>query len=115
MNRLMFAVAAAVAFSAPALAEDTADLRQPAIDKCVAAGTSGDAAQTAQMCTCLVDGIIEKIPGEDGAKMLKLIIADPKSADEAAAALGVSAADAQAFVDGHKETVGEVATSCTPQ
>ena len=115
MKRLMFAAAVAAIFSAPALAETADDLRQPAIDKCIAAGTGGDAAQTTEMCTCLVDGLIEKIPGEDGAKMLKLIIADPKSADEAASALGVSSADAEAFVTAHQQTVAEVAMSCVPQ
>jgi len=115
MNRLIFAAALAAAVCAPALAEESAaDLRQPDINKCVAAGDAS-VPQTEAMCTCLVDGLIEKIPGEDGAKMLKLVIADPKSADEAAAALGVSAADAQAFVDAHKETVGAVAQSCVPQ
>ncbi len=115
MKRLMFAAFAAAAFSAPALAEETAaDLRQTAIDKCVA---SGDASvpQTADTCVCLVDGLIAKIPGEDGAKMLRLIIADPKSADEAGAVLGITAAEAEAFFEGHKQAVGEVAQTCTPQ
>ncbi len=115
MKRLMFAAVAAATLAIPASAETAADLRQPAIDKCIAAGTGGDAAQTATMCTCLIDGIIEKIPGEDGAKMLKLMIADPKSPEEAGAALGVPPADAQAFVDAHTEVVGEVAASCMPQ
>lgn len=115
MNRLMIAALAAAAFCVPALAETTDELRQPAIDKCVAAGTGGDAAQSTAMCTCLVDGLIAAIPGEDGAKMLKLIIADPKSAEDAAAALGVSAEDAQAFVTAHQETVGTVAMECTPK
>lgn len=115
MNRLMFAALAAAALSAAALAQETAtDLRQTTIDKCIA---SGDASvpQTAEMCVCLVDGLIAKIPGEDGAKMLKLIIADPKSAEEAGAALGITAAEAEAFVESHKQAVGEVAQSCTPQ
>jgi len=115
MNRLMFAALAAATLTAPAFAEDAADLRQPAIDKCVAAGTGGDLETTGAMCTCLVDGIIEKIPGEDGVKMLKLVIADPKSDEEAAAALGVPAADAKAFVESHGQTVGEIAQSCIPQ
>ncbi|MFT3811569.1 MAG: hypothetical protein QM698_16780 [Micropepsaceae bacterium] len=116
MKRLMFALAAAAAFAAPALAEETtADLRQAAIDKCVAAGTGAEADQAATMCTCLVDGMIEKIPGEDGVKMLKLLIADPKSPEEAGAALGVPPADAQAFIEAHMQTVGEVSASCLPQ
>lgn len=115
MKRILFAAFAAAALAIPASAETTDELRQPAIDKCIAAGTGGDAAQTSTMCTCLIDGLIEKIPGEDGAKMLKLMIADPKSPEEAGAALGMPPADAQAFVDAHMQVVGEVAASCMPQ
>ena len=115
MKRLVLAALAASAILVPARADDSIEsLRQPAIDKCIAAGTGGDAAQSTTMCTCLVDGIIEKIPGEDGVKMLKLLIADPKSDEEAAAALGVPAEEAKAFVTAHQQTVAEVAASCTP-
>ncbi len=115
MTRLMLAALAAAALSTSALAEDVTDLRQTAIDKCIAAGTGGDAATTNEMCTCLIDGLIERIPGEDGVKMLKLVIADPKSDEEAAAALGVSADEAKAFVTTHQQAVGEAAAACTPQ
>ena len=115
MNRLMFAAIAAAALSAPALAQEVdAALRQAAIDKCVASGDAS-APETSTMCVCLVDGLIAKIPGEDGARLLRLIIADPKSADDAGVALGIPAAEAEAFVESHNRAVTEVAHSCMPQ
>ena len=113
MKSVMFAAAIAAAFVMSAAAETTDDLRQPAIDKCTAAtGTGEAAAQATAMCTCLIDGIIAGIPGEDGVKMLKLVIADPKSPEEAGAALGLPPADAEAFVTAHTEKMGEIASSC---
>lgn len=113
MKSLMIAAAAALFTVGAASAETVEDLRQPAIDKCTAStGTGEEAAQAATMCTCLVDGLIAALPGEDGVKMLKLVIADPKSPEEAGAALGIPAEEAQAFVTSHTAKVGEVANSC---
>ncbi len=113
MKRLMFAALAAAALSAPALAEDSiAEMRQPAIDKCIA--VTSRSPQPAETCTCIIDGIIEKIPGDDGVKMLKLFASDQKSVEEAAAAMGVSAADLQAFIDSHMQTFSEISMACTP-
>ena len=113
MKSLMIAAAAALFTVGAASAETAEDLRQPAIDKCIAStGTGEAAAQAATMCTCLVDGLIEALPGEDGVKMLKLVIADPKSPEEAGAALGIPAAEAEAFVTANSQKVGEVAGAC---
>jgi hypothetical protein len=114
MKRLMFAALAATALSAPVLAEDSiADMRQPAIDKCIASMASGpEAASAVETCTCLVDGIIAAIPGEDGVKIMKLMVADPKDDAEAGAAMGVSAEEAKAFMDKHQEAISTAALAC---
>lgn len=119
MKRLMLAALAALAaaaFAGPAFAEDVADLRQPAIDKCVSQGNpNADQNEERSSCTCLVDAIIEKAPGEDGVKLLKLIIAAPKDVNEAGVAIDMPAADVPAFVQAHQQTLADAATKCAPK
>ncbi|BCW88232.1 hypothetical protein sos41_13700 [Alphaproteobacteria bacterium SO-S41] len=97
----MAAVAALLAF-APARAEDTAQsLRQPAIDWCK--GSIGDDAPPKgadATCTCMIDAIIVSF-GDDAVKMLRILIANLNESDIAGIAklLGISEAEAKAFVD----------------
>ena len=94
---VLFAVAAPAAF-----AEDTAaSLRQPAIDWCKGSiGNEAPPKGADATCTCMIDAIIVSF-GDDAPKMLKILIANLNESDIAGIAklLGISEAEAKAFVD----------------
>lgn len=113
MHRAMFAAFAIAAIATAAAGDTAAALRQPALDVCVAQNGKADA-HALETCSCIVDGLIAKIPGEDGVRMLKLIIADPKSDEESAAALGLSADETKALAAKYEQTINEIAKSCLP-
>lgn len=116
MKRLMFAAAVAALAAGAAFAEDTASLRQPAIESCTASakGTPQEA-ESAAICACMIDGVIAKMPAEDAVKILKLFVANPTTDAETAAALGVSEDEAKAYLEKQAPALGEAMMACLPQ
>ncbi len=116
MKRFMFAAAVAVLAAGSALAEDAASLRDPAIASCTSSAKgSPQEAQSTQICTCMIDGVIAKMPGDDAVKILKLFIANPTTDAETAAALGVSEDEAKAYMEKQAPVLGEAMMACMPQ
>lgn len=119
MKRLMIAAAlAAFAFAGPALAEDTVETLKPqALENCKKM-MGGDTAnpETDKMCTCMVDSVVT-VFGDDAAKMLKILTTDlnPSDTAEIAKLLGITEAEAEAFVKVADEKMDEVQKTCMPQ
>lgn len=116
LTRLLTASAALLMMAGAAMAEDTVEsLRQPTIDVCktsfgseAPAGSSPD-----QMCTCLVDGIIKDF-GDDAVPMLKVLQAglNPSQVTEIATLLGLSEADAEAFIKRADAKIDPIQNAC---
>lgn len=114
MKKMMFAALAAAAFAAPAFGQESVEaLRQPAIDSCKKAMADGSPVEGADaLCVCLVDSIAKAIPGHDGVQMMKVLIANPTTDAETAAALGMPEAEAKAFMAKYEPVVAEAASTC---
>lgn len=118
MKRFVIAAAfAAMAFSVAARAEDTVDSLKPqtleACKKEVGDGTPN--AEVDKLCGCMVDNIVT-VFGDDAVKMLKVIAAglSPSQVPEIAAALGISEADAKAFIEVADQKMDKVQEACMP-
>ncbi len=116
MKSLALATFTAAMFWPVAHAEDAASLRQPAIDACLANSVGqGDLAALADLCACVTDGMIANIPGEDGVKVLKVLIASTRTEAETAKVLGVTPEEGRAFFDKHlpamRKAIGDCSTS----
>lgn len=120
--RLILAFAAGLALAGPSLAQTTpapapqgdAPLRQSAIDWCKGEIAAEDAPKGVEAtCTCMIDSIITDF-GPEAPKMLKVLIAglDPSDLKEIAALLGITEAEAKAFVEAAEPKLQTIQTSC---
>ena len=79
--------------------ESVSSLRDPAIKACAAQLDEKDSAKFTGFCACIVDATIASSPEADALISLKVIVANPKSEEEAAKAAGLSADEAKVFFE----------------
>ncbi len=117
MKRLMMTAAlAAFALAGAANAQESIDeLKPKAVEACKTEMEGAPVEDISKLCGCMVDNIVT-VFGDDADEMLKVVISglNPGQTAEIAALLGVSEAEAKAWVEAADERMDKVQEACVP-